>query len=71
MRLADIITYARITRKKRVKAVHEDLNAVVMDLQAIVRADDEVTKQNIMARALLSMRAAKRGMAELGLEYQG
>lgn len=70
MRLADII-HARITRKKKVKAVHEDLNAVVMDLHAIARADDEVTKQNIMARALLSMRDAKRGMVELGLEYQG
>ncbi|WP_027360850.1 hypothetical protein [Desulforegula conservatrix] len=62
---------ARKERKKRINAIHEDLNTVVMDLYAIVRADDEVTKQNIMARALLSMRDAKRGMVDLGLEYQG
>lgn len=70
MNLANVI-YARITRKKKIKAVHEELNAVVMDLHAIIRADDEITKQNIMARALVNIRDAKRGMADLGLGYQG
>lgn len=70
MNFANLL-WARITRRRKIKAVHEDLNSVVMDLHAIARADDEVTKRNIMARALLSMRDVKRGMVDLGLEYQG
>lgn len=62
---------ARKERKKRINAIHENLNTVVMDLFALVRADDEETRHTLKIRAVTSLKNVKRGMAELGLEYQG
>lgn len=61
----------RKERKKQINAIHENLNTVVMDLFALVRADDEDTRHNLKARAVTSIKSVKRGMADLGLEYQG
>ncbi|WP_027360551.1 hypothetical protein [Desulforegula conservatrix] len=58
-------------RKKRINGIHENLNTVVMDLFALVRADDEETRHSLKIRAVTSLKNVKRGMAELGLEYQG
>lgn len=70
MKFANLLL-AHITRKKKIKAVHTELNAAFMSLQAVMRADDEETRQRIASQAMIHIGEVKRGMVELGLEYQG
>lgn len=67
MSLLDIAKRARV---RKINAIHGDLNSAVMDLQALMRADNEETRQNIAARAMMNIKDAKKGMADLGMEYQ-
>ena len=63
--------YVRSSRQKKINAIHEDLNAVVLDLQVLTRSDDEDFKQAVVARAMNGIRNTKLRMLDLGLEYQG
>lgn len=63
--------YARLSRQKKINAIHADLNSVVLDLQVLTRSDDEAFKKAVVARAMNGIRNTKLRMLDLGLEYQG